>query len=200
MSDKSVEFVPLKGFENDYEIMNEYPFTIRSVKDHVEAEEFIGSKGYITVKLNKALPDKHKLIALQFIPNDDPEHKTQVDHRNKNKNDNHLENLRWVTPSQNLENRSVVHGITYEFVNELPDNVIQIEFYQSKKTYYEFKAERYYYDVDEEEFYVKLDENMYKKLHICIDKYGSELVNLRDINNKHVCLYVRIFKIQHDLI
>ena len=47
----------------------------------------------------------HKLVALNFIENSNPELFTQVDHIDRNTFNNHYTNLRWVTPSQNSFNR-----------------------------------------------------------------------------------------------
>ena len=59
---------------------------------------------------NLTLPDgtkkrcaAHRLVALAFIPNDDPKHKTEVNHIDGNKLNNNVENLEWVTPSQNQQ-------------------------------------------------------------------------------------------------
>ena len=44
----------------------------------------------------------HRIVAQLFIPN--PENKPCVDHINCNKQDNRIENLRWVTYSENMMN------------------------------------------------------------------------------------------------
>jgi len=64
------------------------------------------SKGYyrVSVYLDKKQYTKsvHRFIAICFIPN--PQNKTQVDHIDNNKLNNHISNLRWATKVENMHN------------------------------------------------------------------------------------------------
>ena len=62
--------------------------------------------GYLCVTLCKNHKHKkflvHRLVACAFI--DNPENKPCIDHINTIKDDNRLENLRWVTHKENMDN------------------------------------------------------------------------------------------------
>ena len=69
-------------------------------------KQAINGMGYYTVHLYKDKKGKtftiHKLIAQAFIPN--PKNKKCIDHINTIRTDNRIENLRWVTQKENLNN------------------------------------------------------------------------------------------------
>lgn len=68
--------------------------------------------GYVVVSIGPAAARKnakvHRLVAEAFLPN--PEALPDVDHRNGDKADNRVENLRWATKSTNGLNRHRTFG------------------------------------------------------------------------------------------
>ena len=190
----------------DYEMMTKYPHTIRRIDNKKEVSEREHSQGYIQLNLNdgdkKQLYLKHRLVAEQFI--DNPNNLNQVDHINHNRKDNRIENLRWVSASTNQFNKSSSKGVQYEFIDDIPDNAIVVDFYNVRNETREFEADRYYYyfneESDEDLFYSRIDENVYRILHINTLKNGSRYVSLRDIHNRTVGVVINRFKYQHDLI
>ena len=75
----------------------------------------VARNGYLRVSLsNSEVKHKwflvHRLVALSFIPN--PNNLPQVNHINRNKADNRVENLEWCTALENLKHSNVIEKAT----------------------------------------------------------------------------------------
>ena len=57
--------------------------------------------GYQKVNVSRPPQYVHRLVAETWIDNPNPNYYTQVNHINGDKDDNSVENLEWVTPSEN---------------------------------------------------------------------------------------------------
>lgn len=107
---------PVKGYEGLYEVSN--LGNLRSVDRYVmhgdhycflkgkPRKTLPHSKGYLSIQLSKNSEDKkylvHRLVAEAFIPN--PSNLPCIDHINTVKDDNRVENLRWCTNKENMNN------------------------------------------------------------------------------------------------
>lgn len=101
----------IKGYEGKYQISS-----LGRVKS---LERYIGKRlikeciksmrpdkdGYLFVDLHKDGKEKrlyvHRLVALTFIPNDNPIVKFQVNHKDENKKNNCVDNLEWCSNEYN---------------------------------------------------------------------------------------------------
>lgn len=91
-------FTKINGY-NNYSVSD--LGNIRNDKTGRILKFYIKPSGYKQVQLGrKTVPQYvHRLVASAFIPN--TLNKPQVNHKNGNKGDNRVENLEWVTASEN---------------------------------------------------------------------------------------------------
>lgn len=117
-------WVPVVGFEGFYEINKNgdirtveriayYGDKHRIVRSIIRKPS-INAQGYYYVRLYNGTKQKnvlvHRALMEAFVPN--PENKPFIDHINTIKTDNRLENLRWVTSSENTRNPLTLEHIT----------------------------------------------------------------------------------------
>ena len=112
------EWRNVEGFEGQYQVSSlgrvksvqrkrkiHFGLRERTVRERILKTEVKGD-GYVRVVLSTPTkPNRvyvHRLAAQAFIPN--PDNKPEIDHINRNRSDNRVINLRWVTHKENLEN------------------------------------------------------------------------------------------------
>ena len=93
---------PIEGYEGLYEISN--LGNIYCTKRKITRFLQISKNGYLRVSLSKEGHKTtylvHRLVAEAFIPN--PDNLPQVNHKDENKINNHVDNLEWCTAIYNL--------------------------------------------------------------------------------------------------
>lgn len=68
-----------------------------------EMKQMVQPNGYLTVKIGGFKITVHKLVALLFLPQ--VEGKVTVDHLDRNRQNNHISNLRWADQVEQARNR-----------------------------------------------------------------------------------------------
>ena len=68
----------------------------------------ISNTGYLRVHLTSKTGKQkhysvHRLVAILYVENPDPENKNQVNHKDGDKLNNDMDNLEWVTQSENMQ-------------------------------------------------------------------------------------------------
>lgn len=150
--------------------------------------------GYLQICIGGRTFGKHYVIASQWIENDDPEHKTEVHHRNDQRDDNSIDNLEWITHSDNIEHRAPFRKQQSEFMAELPEYAINISEYKN----IEYPLNKYWFDIDNQRIISRNDcrnpERQYKVIRP--SKEGSSaLIVLRDVEgHQHTLGYNKLIR------
>ena len=63
----------LLKYDNNYEINSKHPYPVRLVGTIKVLNERIDGSGYYKLSINKTQISKHRLIALQWVYNSDPD-------------------------------------------------------------------------------------------------------------------------------
>ena len=117
-------FEPLTDFEDSYEIEIEEPHRIRRRGCDKFVTTSLHHSGYYYIALNGRSYQLHRILAKHFIPN--PDNLPQVDHIDRNPVNNSIENLRWVSNSDNLRNRGRYTQQRREYLHDPPNDITEI--------------------------------------------------------------------------
>jgi hypothetical protein len=97
------DFVPIKGYENRYLVS--ISGEIYSIKTKKLLKQMQTEKGYLVVELwvnyKRKSVKVHRLVAETFIEN--PFGKKEINHKDGNKSNNHVNNLEWCSRTENMK-------------------------------------------------------------------------------------------------
>lgn len=111
---------------------------IRNTKTSYILKGRLSKSGYLQVSLTDKETKKqknyyiHRLVAIYFLENLD--NKREVNHKDGNKLNNNVDNLEWVTPSENQKHRQKILGKTktsQRKIGKFNKNHVLIEEYPS---------------------------------------------------------------------
>ena len=180
---------PLTDFEDVYEIETEPPHRIRRICDGFMPKISIcKGTGYYQVCLNKRTYPYHRILANHFIPN--PDGLPEVDHKDRDKANNSLDNLRWVNRRKNLKNRIMEQYGKHEYTNDKPNDLIEITNYKG----IEYPANKYFFCVENQRVVQRLNEHKWRFLKQTKNNCYLR-VTMRDINERiHHILMATLIK------
>ena len=120
MAENKEDWSPINyaEFHNAYEVSNRG--RVRSLHENNYKsilKQYANKKtGYLTVTLNNngyvKTVSVHRLVALTFIPNNDPDTLIMVNHKDENKHNNNVDNLEWCDAKYNLNYGTVKDRIS----------------------------------------------------------------------------------------
>ena len=173
--------------DNRYSISKDYPYEIIYTKTKRVLKVTTSYNEYKTVHIGGKNYGLHKVIAMQWL--DNPNNYKEVNHKDGNRSNNHLENLEWITHSDNLKQRPKFTRRKYEFIDELPPSAEPLEEYKN------IKYDKYYFDYDAEKLIIKTKNGRYRFVNFS-DNRGKLQASLMDTDKKlHSVFWTKFLKV-----
>lgn len=184
-TNETPEWQPLKNHPS-YEIYTDFPYQIRKIHSHRVIKTWRDQTrgNYYCILLDGKRYRLHHILANHFI--DNPNGLRCVDHIDHDRGNNRIENLRWCSHKQNLNNRS-----DQTFVDDIPEDAIKVD--QFKGWNFE---DLYFHD---NTFYVYNGINYVVKRR-CQDKNDYYFIRITDASGKLRTICYTTFKREYQLI
>ena len=175
-----MNFEPLTDFENSYEIEIDEPHRIRKIGSNKFVTPSLNrTTGYLTVYLNGRNYLLHRILAKHFLPN--PEDLPEVDHVDRNPLHNTIDNLRWISRSDNARNRGQYTLQRREYLNTAPNDITEIRTFNDV----EYAENKYFFCYENDRVVLRISDHRWLLL-AQTPHNGYLIINMRDINgHKH---------------
>jgi len=148
----------IKGYEGLYAVTEDgkvwsYPKRVNSYEGSwMIQHEYVNRKNRITPHVQYTVPlskngkrtrcQVHRLVAQAYIPN--PENKPQINHKDGNPLNNNIDNLEWVTQSENMR-----HAQESGMLNQFTEKSMANRSIQGKKNQHNIVKARRLFTMDE---------------------------------------------------
>jgi hypothetical protein len=190
-------FVQLKNYPTHLVSTSE-PWVIKRKRDGKIVSQFRHNAGYYAVNLNGKLHLLHRIIGEQYLEN--PDNLREIDHISRDKTDNRLENLRWISHGINQRNKTSYKKVRFEYFDSLPTGFERFNEYVMRNGT-KRKFENLFIRISDgvPEFITFNSESQYRYLYPENIK-GNKFVLYYDINRKQCAvMFSRISKTQTQL-
>ena len=175
-------FEPLRDFEDSYEIEVVEPHRIRRIGGDRYVLTYVNTSGYVQINLNGRKYYLHRILAKHFIQN--PDDLPEVDHVDRNPLNNAIENLRWISRSENSRNR-VSNRARYEFMNTQPNDITEIRTFNDV----EYNENKYFFCYENDRVVQRYNDHKWRFLALDTNN-GYLRVNMTDINGRYHKIYM----------
>ena len=178
-------FEPLRDFENDFEIEVDPPHRIRRHgSDRFVTPYLHRPSGYMCVRLNDGIYKLHRILAKHFIPN--PDDLPEVDHIDRDKANNSIENLRWTSRSENNRNRGGYTLQRREYLTAPPNDITEIRIFNDV----EYEENKYFFCFENDRVVKRFNDHRWQLL-AQTPHCGYLRINMKDINGRrhNICVH-----------
>ena len=170
---------PLTDFEDSYEVEIDEPHRIRRIGSDRFVTPYVHHSGYYYIALNGRSYQLHRILAKHFVAN--PENLPEIDHIDRDKTNNSIDNLRWSSRSDNMRNRGRYTQQRREYLTIAPNDITEIRTFNDV----EYAENKYFFCYENDRVVLRIHNHKWQFYN------GFLRIAMRDINGRqhHICMH-----------